>query len=316
MGKLRRQVVLAAVIGSLSSSGCVLTSQQVEAVEKFSTATEHYGTLPGAALDAYASGYVLNRFVIRVPGQRLVVGEEGSGSVDNLPTLINQKLALAHEAERANRALVVLDRYAELLKTLTSDQFEKSLTTDASTLADELDSAITKYNEISGSSFPSLGSTAAGIVRGAFGIWIRVKQQQALKQLVPDADEIIRALTSDIAVAMDRLTAAPDGYLAGEQSNLRSAYADAANIQNQDKRGSLPIEYVRLYAAQMEQLETVRQLAVSAKTSAARYREAHQALVESIHQPTTVKTVLDQVKVLRVEIDEGRKLKKTLDEKK
>ena len=202
----RAATVVAAALWVLPwvTSGCgVLTESQVGAVRRFGEATEQYGPLPEAVIDSYASAKVQDDWVLNVPGMRIdsEIAAARQQAEQNWSGLLQARElsgALAEQADRAGAALAVLDTYAELLTILASDQFTDNLETSAEALGAQLSKGVQAYNARTGGNLPDIGSIAAAAVRGAGGIYIRARQEQALKRLVPQADAAIAQLTVDV----------------------------------------------------------------------------------------------------------------------
>ena len=119
--KLRSWPVFLLVI-LIALSGCsVLTPTQVKEVKKFAAATENYAILPGAVTDAY--GELRKRERLYSAASISVA----SVSMKQIEGALKSERDAKARAQRADKALNVLNTYAPLLVVLSSDKFTNTL---------------------------------------------------------------------------------------------------------------------------------------------------------------------------------------------
>ncbi len=308
-------------------TGCVLTSDQKDAVKQFAGATNNFGTLPSSALSTFDSAYVTDHWTLGVQWVDIDSGplnEKGQAGDDARAaaakilggewqsSLINNRQLTADldkQVDKASAAFKVLDTYSNLLTQLTSDDYTNSLDANATALSGSLDNAIELYNSKANANVSPIGATVAEIIRGAGGIYIRVLQERALKAAIPKADPAVQTITCDVTATMDGL----NGLITHEEGELQDAFVYDSINSYKSGHGPLSAEMIASFAAQLEKLETARNLAAQASESAVKYGAAHKSLVAAINQPASFKTALADIAALKVEVQAAQKLKTTLD---
>jgi len=317
--------LLVCVTLSLALGGCaVLTSDQKDAVKAFATATTNYGTLPGAALSAYADAYVAAHWTLQVEdldsADITKPGSDGDKAAQDLTQSLKATWAglakneqyqteFNQTANKASAAFNILDTYSSLLTKLTSDDFTNDLNSDATALSNSLDNGIKLYNSKAGTNLDPIGSTVAEIVRGAGGIYIRHCQEKALKAAIPPADKMIQTLTTDVAGAMTEL----DALLTETEKDLSDDFTNDSINSYKHGHGALSYELISAFVAEYEKLEAARHLAVQAGTAAKQFATAHAKLAAAINEPASFKEALAEISTLKVEIQAAQTLKSTLD---
>ena len=115
-----RALLLITSLVALGVSGCaVLTPSQVKEVKRFAQAAEIYDTLPGAVTEAHAELRKRERVFLAaglIPGPI---------ALPQIESALKAQREHQIQANRANKALDVLDQYARLLVTLTAENFSE-----------------------------------------------------------------------------------------------------------------------------------------------------------------------------------------------
>lgn len=176
---LLQPLILALLV--LTTSGCaVLTKSQVEEVKTFAKAAQEYRILPRTVMEAHRD--------IRFARRSLEASAHTSGKNlwNELNGAIQQSKKLSHEAERASKALAVLDIYADLLVLLSSDKFTDELDKSATSLGKSLDKGVEAYNKAYKTKYSLIGGTAAAAISGLGRLYIRYKQAMLIKHYVTD----------------------------------------------------------------------------------------------------------------------------------
>lgn len=303
--------------------GCaVLTPTQVKEVNKFATAAKSYGAFPGTVIQSHAD--------IRKTQKMLEASTFTDG--ENALELIKMSLRVTDEfkkrEEKADRALEILNNYAELLVNLTSDTYTNELQGSTENLGKAVDKGISTYNKENGTRFNLFGSITAGIVRGVGGIYIRNKQSRALKDAVTRADPIVKEMIAAVENLLvlylndedlkNLNLTMEDGRKPLTLNLIRFAGKDLEEIYKNTVKlygGKLPFETVSVVAEELEAVADTIQLAKDALKAAKAYREAHAELAENVKQKQSIKEMIEQIQVLSEEVKAAQKIKKKLDMK-
>jgi hypothetical protein len=302
--KLRFSLLLTAILLAITLIyGCaVLTPSQVKEVERFAQATQGYGVLPGAVISMYGESAEENKLLV-VTGYTFRPGEKiADQALQDMKSARQRRQEFAAAAKQADEALEILNIYAAALTILTSDDFTTSLDESATAVGKSLDRAISAYNDSYDKKFSLIGSSAAQVVRGAGGIYLRYKQTVLLKEYVECADPVIEALTKDVEeIIQDKVS-----------PNLKelTARVEREFINSANHHVRLDLNTVVRINQIFHRLEGAESLAEAAVSSARRYREAHHALKEALNKKQDLKGYLEQITVLAEEVKAARKLKK------
>ena len=305
------------------NSGCgVLTKTQVKEVNKFATAAKVYGDMPGAVIGEHAK--------IRRNRQLLLASTISSGetALQAIELAVSQKNELSAKAAQADASLMVLKYYAELLVTLSSDDFTNDLQASSESLASSIDKGIGQYNNVSSSKLSPFGSSVAAIVRGAGGIYIRSEQEKALKQAIVSADPIIQAMLKTVEETMalylnkdelqklntsisekDFTNLIPGSLIAEEKQEVMDKYRKTAGQYEGKQPPNLPF----IVADEIEASDNAVQLAAKAILAAEAYRKAHAVLANNVVRKRDISDHLDEIQVLIEEVKAAQQLKRKLD---
>lgn len=244
----------------IGGTGCaVLTSSQVKEVERFATAVEGYGTLPGTVISAYGEASEEDKLMV-VTGFAFSRDDPAAAddALDILQSARKRRQEFNAVARQADDALRVLDTYAELLVTLTSDDFTAILEERALSLGKSLDKTIKTYNEIYATDLSLLGSKAAQAIRGLGGLYIRRRQTVLLKEYVTRAQPIIDDLTKQVENMIDT-------KIRPHLKDLRMRIDDEfINLANESRRLDLPaVTNINTIFYKLEGAENLADAAIS-----------------------------------------------------
>lgn len=301
-----RSVLSASMLaGCVLGSGCaVLTKSQVQEVKAFARAAENYGTLPGQPIRVYASVDRIDR-VLMVSARNFSEPDAREKGWEELQRANASSAAFEAIAGETDRALDILNTYAELLITLTSDQFTDSLEAGAKALGQSLDQAINRYNEgvrqpKGASSLGLIGGTVAAVVRGGVGVGIRHRQARYLKAYVTAAQPVMGGLTADVQTLMTNEVRTAVNEL---ESRLKADFKTAAG-----RRQTLALDTLVSVADAQEQIRRARELCRSAAAAAGKFSTAHAKLVQDISNRKTLESHLAEIEALADEIKQAKKL--------
>jgi hypothetical protein len=298
-------ILAIAVAGSFLTSGCaLLTKSEVQEVKAFANATKNYGTLPGGAIKAYGD-ISRNDRELEASARTFKSGKIAEQVRTNLEKSREADQAFAAAAERADKALSVLNTYSDCLSALSSDTYTDDLGQSASNLGKSLDQAVGAYNKSFGGNFGTFGAIVAGAIRAGGGIYIRHKQVTYLRDFIAAADaKMIPALTRDIRNLM--------------QNNVRPNLTALKTRLDQDfdiaatHGETLPLETIHTINEWYDDLKKADQLAAAATTSANTYRVAHAKLAAAFAKKTDLQGVSDEIQTLIAEIKAAQKIKDDL----
>lgn len=295
-----------------AATGCaVLTQSQVDAVKKFAGATQNYGTLPGSVINGYEGVNQQLMYAdvatLQFGRAKTVQGPDGKrisvaqGGLDMMADARGSQQEFAERAARADAALAVLDRYAQVLVRLTSDEFTDAVDASATDLGQSLDDSIRTYNSISsGSDLPPIGAVVAQAVSGAGRVFIRHRQTLLLQKYVAEADPVVARLTEEIETLVSTLQPRIDRL----GKNVGEKFISVANANER-----LELETVRSFGEMLDRADEARALAAQVVVSARQYREAHAALLVATREEKGLAGAIDQIRVLSDQIKAARKLK-------
>lgn len=309
-------VFLSSVLLISFLSGCaVLTENQIKAVNRFAKATENYGTTPSAAIRTWAE---LN---ITTAAAEVTTYQSEEAMWEHVNTSFETYERIIDRSERATKAFEVLDRYSKLLKQLTADNYTEALDTKSKDLGDALDSAVESYNSRFGSSISTFGGVAAGMIRGAGGLYIRAEQSKALKKVVENADPAIEEFTKAIITTTNAVELGIDKEINGLQKELKATlkyapYVKVDSPEGTSKRKIIPdlASYVRAFEL-VQRGRKAKQVVGNAKIAAKKYRKVHEKLFKDTRdKKENMDDLIEMIEALKVEIDAGLKVKKSFDD--
>jgi len=178
-----------------------------------------------------------------------------------------------------------------------------------------LDSAIEYYNTRFGTSMMSFGGDAAAILRAGLGLCIRVRQAEALRNVVQEADPSIEELTKAITTTLEAVELGIEKEADTLEREIKVMLKHAPQIKTE--QGDMKIipdlaSYIQAFEL-IQRARSATQVAKSAKNSALQYRETHQKLLENTRNKTEdVRELLPMITALKKEIDAGIRLRKAL----
>jgi hypothetical protein len=299
---LHRIRLIVSVVLITSCAGCALRTQTTAAaVARFAAATKAYGPLPGAPIQIYGTITRNERELVQT--RETFTGEAVAARVrENLEKIRTTEKSFNTASKQADSALAVLNTYADCLTTLASDKPIDALDQSSKDFGSSLDKAIKQYNQTFGSKLGLIGSVAAGIIRGAGGIYIRHEQAVALQKFVSEADaKVIPRLTRDVrSLLLDHIK--PDIDELRQRLDYDFDLAATSGSQH------LPFETIHAIDDWYSSLDQAKSVADQAAKSATTYREAHSKLAAAVNKKLDLAEVLEEIRTLQAEIQAGQKL--------
>lgn len=300
------------LIFTLTASGCaVLTQSQVAEVREFAKATRGYSELPASVIEAYRDVRA-GSIMLQTATNTYTKEEDAERAWDDIIHSHKFSEGLTIQADKLRKALSILDTYASLLMSLSSDVFTDEFEKNALQLGKEMDEGIETYNEKFNKELGSIGAAAAAVIRATGGIYIRHKQAELLKLYVEEADGMINELTADIEIFLDPFLTKSgnvESILQAELNKLKDLFITEAD-QSKD---NLQLSTIKAVADMIEKVGDAKKLAEICKTSTEKYRLAHAELKHALSKKQTVKERIEEIQSLVGEIKAARKLKKSLE---
>lgn len=319
---MRGSFTIGILILLLVGTGCsILTKNQVKEVNKFAVAAKAYTDMPGAVVAEHGK--------IRKIKQVIKASSYGEPDValDAIEIGIAQQDAILERGRKADAALNVLSNYSELLVKLTADDFTTELQASSEILGKNIDKGIAEYNKLSGAPVGVFGSKVAAAVRGIGGIYIKYKQEKALKEAVESADKVIPEMMRSVQGLMftyldedqvqqvkktlgnDTLPDLPGDLLSSEKKEIINAYKFAVKQFASKQPPCLP----KMVADQIEAVNSTSELAVKTIIAADSFNRAHAKLVETVNEKRNLPKAIDEIQVLSDQVKSAIELKKKID---
>ena len=277
MARARGLLLIAVTSAGIVTAGCggLLTDGQVAAVSQFSEATKGFGTSPGTVIAAYAD--------LRSDRALLEANSRSDGGVaaKDLANGLKQRLELESRAATADAAIGVLDDYAQMLGLLSSSKFTEDLQNQTIALGSSIDNGVATFNKLSGSQLNSFGDIVAGIVRGAGGLGIRYAQHKALVAAVTNAKGPIDRLTASIESLMDFFIG-PAPSTDPEKNLFARESREVQDFLGRTPPAGRALPVLERTQMVMQQAVDGENLAQLSRNAAAKYRAAHNELVQAV----------------------------------
>ena len=284
------RVPIGFTIGLLVASGCaVLTPTQRTEVEKFGKATATYSSFPDEVIRAHAELKAFDKLA------QASYALTATSAIKLLNEGRHFKSKVLEKAERARVACSVLREYGNLLSNLSSDDHTAKLQAGAEKFAASLDSAISKYNEVSGKTMTNLGVPAAALVRGAGGLYIKHRQTKALRQAVIDGEVVIEEMAKAIHRVIDPYIGACDPQeqpwtlISDTTTDIQTWYMKVGH------QGHLSV--AQTVFAQYEKALAAEELGKEASDAIDKLVAAHKELSTAVESKVTIVRAIDEVKV-------------------
>ena len=196
----------------------VLSGSQLKNINTFATAAKNYSDFPGEVVkksqQLHYNNEVLEATALRLDTIQLI------RSLQMAKAQFEKGLAFS---KKMDVSLQLIQKYASLLKQLSSDSFTDDLGKNTNELAGDLKSAINLYDTLSSAQIPgSVGKGISQIATIAGGRVIKNKQSKALKKFIPIGDTLIQLTAHNLVNALDSdLKPLIDDYKATFESDFK-----------------------------------------------------------------------------------------------
>jgi len=297
---------LLAVLMLLMLVGCpsVMTTNQVEQVNKFAKTAEAYGPLPGDVLRTYAD----QKWALDLVDMSTL---EPDDAAELFKLSSESRQEMYQEAAQVDQSLAVLNTYASLLKTLTASDYTEATGKEAQRFGEAIDTGVVKYNELSGSSVSSFGSIAASAVQAIGGMYIRHKQGKALKAAVTNAEKSVNQLLKESMELMEPY-GADDKHFVALRSSLQTSLIPLTDSWNSAGE-PVPLDVVEWFREQYLSSYQGSKLAKLSYDAAKKYQAAHEKLVEAVEVKENLVEIIGSVEAFASDVEAALALKKQME---
>jgi hypothetical protein len=217
---------------------------------------------------------------------------------------------LGEDADRIDAQFAVVDKFASLLCVLSSNEFSVALDTSASAFGKSVSNAISAYNGIDKSAnVPSVGSTVAEIVSGIGRIFLRYRQEKALKHYVIEGYSPMTNITSRAKEIMQGFLAGEVHDLGAETNQLRIDFVQTATVYN----NRIPLDLTEAFHTEISKALATMDLAKKAADAADKYQVAYSNLVNAVQTKSNLTEAVQEIQSLASDIEAAQQVKSNME---
>jgi len=279
--------------------GCAsLTSTQINAVNQFARTSKNFSAYP-------------SRIITELAEIRVKRGIYFSNSIDD-PKLHLEDLDGLYTSRKSDYAISdqvditfkVIDKYAQSLLLLSSDDYVTDLQEQAANFGGDLDSLTSRYNSLDGvKKVPTgIGGAIGKIIAFGGKQYIRSKQAEEIRKFVPQADTLVSVMTTNLLEFLQSTNI--EELIRNEERGVSSNYLSFLRQRH------AAIENERDYLALRTDLDLIKQLRSETVTATRHLRKAHLKLLEEVQ---TKKTLEESIQELQELYDDVKDIKSTID---
>jgi hypothetical protein len=310
--QLNNQCLIYVLTSVLACSCASLTKSQLNEIQVFGHLTQNFSAYPGNVVSNYNT----------VHQQQQLFFANGLGTPAEHYNMIAEasdfKIKSNLITPQIDLSLKIIDRYAQALILLTADRHSKALDTASKGLGLNLEKLISSYNTVSGSnSLPTgIGGAIGQLIASGGGIYIRKKQAEEVRKIIPLADTIITQMTDNIVVFLSGQTGTGQNNLPqliiSEKENIARSYRRFLGLNREQvsmRRGKDTTGYRGTIVRErfagldddreclrlLENLNYTEQLRLQCITATKNLRKAHKKLLESVQQKKELKEIIAEV---------------------
>ena len=281
-------------------------------IQVFGQLTQNFSAYPGYVVSSYNTVHQQQQLFfangLPTPAEHYnMIAEASDFKVKS--DLINPQIDLS---------LKIVDRYAHALILLTADKNSKALDTASKDLGLNLEKLIGSYNAVSGSTpLPTgIGGAIGQVIASGGNIYIRKKQAEEVRKIIPLADTIIAQMTTNILVLLNGQPGAGQNNLPQllllEKENIARSYRRFLGLNREQisirkgkdttgYRGTIISERFagldddRECLRLLENLNYTEQLRLQCIAATKNLRKAHKKLLESVQQKKDIKEIVAEM---------------------
>lgn len=311
--KMKKTIYILCI--SLMLAGCAsLTKTQIVAVNQFAQTSKDFSAYPSKIMTELAD-VRLKRGIFYAN----LFNDKPSKYISVLDSAFNEKKQDYQLSEKVDVTFKIIDKYAQSLLLLSSDQYTTDLKEQTETFGVDLDSLITLYNSMDNEKkIPSgIGGLVSQIIYWGGDIYIKNKQGKNLKSFIPKADTLIGMMITNLKeflVGKVYIPAINDSLniqdlIKNEETGIRESYK--FYVSSCSRLNTLPtLESENEYLNTLKVLDGVNTLLEQTVSATDGLRKAHHALLKAIEKK---KTLTESIKELQSYYDEIRKIKTTIE---
>jgi hypothetical protein len=186
----------------------------------------------------------------------------------------------------------VIDKYAQSLLLLSSDEYVTDLEEQAQNFGGDLDSLCSLYNRLSGSQqVPTgMGGAVNKLIVSGGKQYIRSKQAEEIKKFVPRADTLIAVMTNNLLQFLKSTII--DDLIKNEEREIRQSYLSFLN----QRQATIENEWD--YLLLKKHFDLVKELRAKTVTATRQMRTAHAKLLTEIQEKRTLTETIREVQEL------------------
>lgn len=281
----------------LLSSCASLSKSQVEAVHQFAQTSRQFSAYPSEILTAMADLRV-KRGVYYVNALANPADIDDASTSDDTIDSLREVAVTAHvkelnelyaakkndygTSEKVNITFKIIDKYAQALLLLSSDKHVANLEDQAANFGVSLDSLISKYNSMQGTTKVrnGIGGLIGSLIMAGGKQFIRAKQAKEIQRFVPAADEMIGVMTNNL---LDFLQSGSiNTLIKNEETGIQNNYRSFL-------RNRLPgIQHEWDYLELLTRLDNIKALRAQTINATTSLRAAHADLLTAIKEKKTL----------------------------
>lgn len=301
------------MLSSILACSCAsLTRSQLNEIRVFGQLTQNFSAYPGFVVSSYNTVHQQQQLFLAnglpTPAEHYNLIAEAS-DFKAQSDLISPQIDLS---------LKIVDRYAQALILLTADRYSKSLDTASKGLGLNLEKLITSYNAVSRSApLPTgIGGAVGQLIASGGNLYIRKKQSEEVRKIIPLADTIIAQMTDNILVLLNGQPGAGKTNLSQlislEKDNIARSYKRFLGLNREQVsirkgkdttgyRGTIVserfagLEDDRECLRLLENLNYTDQLRLQCVEATKNLRKAHKKLLESVQQKKDIKEIIAEM---------------------
>lgn len=262
----------------------VLSDSQLKNIHTFATAAKNYSAFPGEAVKRSQQLHYNNDVL------------EASAIPDSTQIIRSLEKAKAEFekgvsfSKKMDVSLRLIQKYAGLLKQLSSDSYTDDLSESTTELCTDLNTAVGLFNAELSTKIPdNVGQGISQVITIIGDRIIKNKQAKALKKFIPVGDTLIQLTTASIISALDSdLKPLIEDYKATFQSEFKTII-----FNHSDK---IDYNMLRFYIKTNSDYADVESLRKKCIHAAEKMASSHQELKENIMRKKNLRELLSETK--------------------
>ena len=285
-------------VAALIASCATLTPSQLKSVNQFAETSKNFSAYPSKILDELSA--------IRLERTRYFAASlrDPRNIIPVLDSMHSTSLRDFSVNKKVDITFRIIDKYAQSLLLLSSEKFSNDLREQSKRFGTDIDSLITQYNGISGTSpLPTgIGGAINKLVVFAGRQYIRSVQAREVKKFVPRADTLIGVMTDNLIQFLQNTSIA--ALIKAEETGLAIDFLQYFGHQNHQPAS---LEDVEKYLSLKRRLTGTRELQAQTLQATRKLRAAHTKLLTTIETRQTLKEIAGELRTFTEEVKDIHK---------